>query len=343
MSRRAARASPATSEPVTWRDGVHVVGTPIWCDARRARDVCFVSSADAIGRVGHGQLIATLATLAQLGAEKPRVTNSGGAASNAAPTAHLSVPYRRPFTLGTVRLELVPSGHALGSASLWIDSGGAKTFVAGAIATGGAGLGEPAELRTCETLVVGAPYGAPGETFPKRKDAAAAWLDFARAARARGAIAVALVSSAQKGLDVAAATATAGLAVGAHRAIHHAAKRLAAAGIAIEVPRRGASGAEALVWLARDRAKLPAGSLAVALVSGAAIDPAAVAAAGAERGVAWSNAADRDELLAFVEDASARRVFLTGRRADAIAAAIGPRARVLAPPHQMQLFEARSS
>src|SRR5262249_23492712 len=159
MSRRAARASPAASSgPVMWRDGVHVVGTPIWCDARRARDVCFVSSADAIGRVGHGQLIATLATLAQLGAGKG---------------THLSVPYRRPFRLGTVRLELVPSGHALGSASLWIDAGGAKTFVAGAIATGGAGLGEPAELRTCETLVVAAPYGAPGETFPKRKDAAA--------------------------------------------------------------------------------------------------------------------------------------------------------------------------
>jgi hypothetical protein len=159
MRRRAARTSPATSEPVTWRDGVHVVGTPIWCDARRARDICFVSSADAIGRVGHGQLIATLATLAQLGAEKG---------------AHLSVPYRRPFTLGTVRLELVPSGHAIGAASLWIDNNGAKTFVAGAIATGGAGLAEPAELRTCETLVVAAPYGAPGETFPKRKQAAAA-------------------------------------------------------------------------------------------------------------------------------------------------------------------------
>lgn len=308
---------------MTWRDGVHVVGTPIWCDARRARDVCFVSSADAIGRVGHGQLVATLATIAQLGL-------AGGG-------AHLSSPYRRPFTLGTVRLELVPSGHAIGAASLWIDAGGARTFYAGPIATGGAGLGEPAELRTCETLVVAAPYGAAGETFPRRADAAAAWLDFARAAVARGAVPVALVSSAQKGLDVAAATAAAGLVVGAHRAIHHAAKRLVASGIAIAVPRRGVG--EALIWLARDRAKLPAGAHAIALVSGAAIDPAAVRAAGAERGIAWSNAADRDELLAFIEGAGARRVYLTGRRADVIAAELGPRARVLAPPRQMKLFD----
>ena len=42
MARRKTRAQVA---PVTWRDGVHLTGTPIWCDARRRRDVCFVSSA----------------------------------------------------------------------------------------------------------------------------------------------------------------------------------------------------------------------------------------------------------------------------------------------------------
>jgi Cft2 family RNA processing exonuclease len=327
MKRRVARASPVPSAPVTWRDGVHVIGTPIWCDARRARDVCFVSSAGAIGRVGHGQLIGTLATIAQLGPA------SGHRA------AHLTVPYRKPFTLGTVRLELVPSGHAIGAASLWIDAAGARTFYAGPIASGGAGLGEPAELRTCETLVVAAPYGADGEAFPPRGEARDAWLELARASAARGRIAVALVSSAQKGLDVVAATAAIGLTVGAHRAIHHAAKRLAAAGVDVPLPRRATTGVQTLVWLARDRAKLPAGEHDVALVSGAAIDPAAVRAAGAARGVAWSNAADRRELLAFIESANASRVYLTGRRADAIAAELGPRARVLAPPRQMRLFE----
>jgi Cft2 family RNA processing exonuclease len=337
MGRRSARTSPATTEPVTWRDGVHVVGTAIWCDARRARDVCFVSSADAIGRVGHGQLIATLPTIAQLG------TPAGAAAG-----AHLSVPYRRPFTLGTVRLELVPSGHAMGAASLWIDSGGARTFYAGPISTADGGrdaraLAEPAELRSCETLIVAAPYGAPGEAFPKRADAIAAWLELARAAAARGAIAVALVSSAQKGLDVVAASAGAGLIVAAHRAIHHAARRLIAAKLAVPEPRRSLTGAQVLVWPVRERARLSAAlgarASTIALVSGAAIDPGALAAAGAAHAVAWSNAADRRELLAFIESSTADRVYLTGRRAEAIAATLGARARVLAPPQQMALFE----
>ena len=79
---------------------MHLTGTPIWCDARRRRDVCFVSSSERVGRAGHGQLIATPITLALLGAE----------------VGHLAVPVHRPFTLGTTRLSLIPSGRGLGAA-----------------------------------------------------------------------------------------------------------------------------------------------------------------------------------------------------------------------------------
>jgi hypothetical protein len=124
VARRRAQPAPAT-EPVVWRDGVHVAGTPIWCDARRARDLCFVSAADRVGRAGHGQLIATAATLAQLGA---------------APGPHLAVPYRRPFTLGTLRLELMPSGHALGAdaAYPWSNAADRGRLLALIAATGAA-------------------------------------------------------------------------------------------------------------------------------------------------------------------------------------------------------------
>ena len=102
---RRPRPRPAS---VTWRDGVHLAGTPIWCDARRRRDVCFVSSADRVGSLGHGQLIGTPLTLAM-------VASKGG--------GHLAVPVRRPFTLGTLRLELMPSGRGRGAAALHVDMG----------------------------------------------------------------------------------------------------------------------------------------------------------------------------------------------------------------------------
>ncbi|MCX5743068.1 MAG: hypothetical protein NT062_11310, partial [Proteobacteria bacterium] len=175
MARRATRAvdrlsSSAAFQPVTWRDGVHLTATAIWCDARRRRDVCFVSSVERIGKSGHGQLIATATTLALLGAD-----GSGG---------HLAVPLRQKFTLGTIRLELIPSGRGLGAAALHVDVAGRTVMYAGPVRTSAGGAGEPAEVRAAEAVVVAAPFGEPHHQFP-----AIATVAEQLAAWARGALA----------------------------------------------------------------------------------------------------------------------------------------------------------
>jgi Cft2 family RNA processing exonuclease len=330
MARR--RSTPPAAEPVTWRDGVHVTGTAIWCDARRARDVCFASAADRVGRAGHGQLIATAATLAQLGALE---AGHGG--------AHLSVPYRRPFTLGTVRLELIPTGHALGAAALLVEAGEQRVLYAGVVGANG-GLGELPELRRCDTLVVGAPYGRPEHDFTPRDEAADQAVAFAQQTTAAGAAAVLLVSSPAKGLDVAARLAAEGIEAAAHRAIMLAAQRLRTAGVAAPAVKKPAARPGPLLWLDSERGRLDAVLAAtprrIALVSGRAVEPGAVAAAGADLGIDWSNTADRGELLAYIQGSGARRVYLTGRCAEVVAAELGERARVLGPPRQMPLFAA---
>jgi putative mRNA 3-end processing factor len=332
MARRPA-PQPVGAGPVTWRDGIHITGTAIWCDARRARDVCFVSAADRPVRASHGQLIATRETLVQL------ASASGD---------HLAVPYRRPFTLGTVRLELVPTGHTLGSAALWVEHDGRRLLYAGAIAGGlHVGLGEPAELRTCDALVIDARYGRIEHRFPPATDSARALVEWARAIAA-DRVAIVLVTSPGKGLDVAAELARAGLPVVAHRAIHHATQRLRAAGIApagLEVRRPGATvrPGNALVWLARDRGRLDAvaapATRAIALASGLATEPEAVAELGVDAAFAWSSSADRDGLLGLIRASGASQVFVTGRCAPELVEAVGGLARVIGPPRQMGLFE----
>jgi hypothetical protein len=52
----------------------------------------------------------------------------------------------------------------------------------------------------------------------------------------------------------------------------------------------------------------------------------------------WASAADRAQLLGWIEATGARDVYVTGPCADAIVAALGHRARVIGPPHQMPLF-----
>jgi len=323
---------------VTWRDGAHLTGSPIWCDARRRRDVCFVSSADRVGRAGHGQLIGTPLTLALLGAR------GGG---------HLAVPLHRRFTLGTVRLELVASGRGLGAAALHVDIAGKTVLYAGVVRSvrGGSVPIEAAEVRTSNAVVVAAPYGEERHRFPPLADTIARTTDWVKTELAADRRPVLFVDTALDGLEVATCLHAAGIAVAGGRPIRDAARRagellddgadaneMAPSGIA-------APGRElrAVVWLDGDRAGL-ARALAdrlhrTALVSGRALE----GSADTDAAFAWSNASDREQLLEWIEGTSAREVFVTGACAEAIAAVLGPRARVIGPPHQMTLFPSEAT
>ena len=316
MKRRARGSTPLG---VAWRDGVHVLGTSIWCDARRARAVCFVSAADRTGRAGHGQLIATAATLALLGA---------------AQDAHLAAPMHRPFTLGTHKLCLIPSGYGPGAAALTVEVGAHRVLYAGAIHPG------RADLAPCDTLVVAAPYGERHHAFPA--DAEARVLALCLETAASGALPVVLVTSALRGLELAERMAASGLEVAAHRAIAIAARRLTDAKLAAPTLRRSVARAGVLLWLVRDRDRVTAATAGratrVILASGLATERDAVRGLAVDAAIAWSGAADRDGLLGFVARSPATAVGVTGPCAAAIALAIGPRARVLGPPQQMALF-----
>jgi len=297
--------------PVAWRDGVQLTGTPIWCDARRRRDVCFVSSADRVGRAGHGQLIATPITLALLGA---------GA-------GHLAVPLRKPFTLGTLRLELIAAGCGLGSASLHVDLGGRSVLYAGPVRT--RDVAAPADVRSCDAVVVAAPVGLPEHAVPALAEAIDRVVAWARAQLAAGKRPVLVVDTLLDGLELATRLAETDLPLAASRALAAAAARVPGA------PPLPATG-RVLVRLGHERGRATADDIA-ALVSLRALDhPAGFAAA-----LAWPFAADRAQLLAWIEHTGAREVFVTGACAESIVAALGARARTLGPPRQMSLFEAQ--
>ncbi|HEY6040421.1 MAG TPA: hypothetical protein VIV58_39325, partial [Kofleriaceae bacterium] len=205
---------PARSQaPVTWRDGVHLTGTPIWCDARRRRDVCFVSAADRVTAAEHGQLIATPITLALVA---PKAGGGAGA-------GHLAVPWRRPFTLGTLRLELLPSGRGLGAAALHVDSRGRTVLYAGPVRT--TADRDAAEVRTSDAVVVAAPFGEPHHAFAPIDDIAGELLAWAKAQLASGATPVAVVDSVLDGLEIAAKLAD-HVPLAGSRTLREAAQRL---------------------------------------------------------------------------------------------------------------------
>lgn len=334
---------PKAPVPVTWRDGIHVTGTPIWCDALRTRDICFVSNAHALSTSRHGQLIASAATLALLGAP-----HTG---------TRLPVPYGRPFTLGAVRLELIRSGHGLGGASLLLHVDGYRVLYCGAVCPQGGGLGGPAESRACDALVVDARYGDPSFAFPAVAEAVENVVDFVRQTTAAGGCAALLVSSPSKALDVAArlnAHWHEHLDVGARptifaqRAIYDALQRLRTSQPELPSVRRYGGRmpvGHIVMWLAHRRAQLPvqtSANMRVALVSGAAAH--ASDAPGIDAAIAWSDRADYRGLLAYIDACHPRRLFLTGERGESLAALLDRPDRpctAIGPPRQIELFRAQ--
>ncbi|HSN26556.1 MAG TPA: hypothetical protein VLT45_09725 [Kofleriaceae bacterium] len=274
---------------MTWRDGVHLTGTPIWCDARRRRDVCFVSSADRIGP-GHGQLIATPVTLALIGAKD-----------------QLGVPLRRPFTLGTLRLELIPSGRGVGAAALHVDAGERSVLYAGAIRTTAQPSLEGADVRAADAVVVASPLAEEVElpALPQAAERLASWVR-------EQATSVIVVDSIVDGIEIITWLRSLGIDVAATRALREA---KLAAGLTEPAPK-----GPVLVKLESDRTKLPAG--------------ASVYRVSARN---WPFVASDRDLVTWIEQTRAKQVFVTGAGAERIVGAIGLRAKRLGPPTQMSL------
>ena len=269
---------------------MHLTGTPIWCDARRRRDVCFVSSADRVG-AGHGQLIATPQTLALIGAKD-----------------QLAAPVRRPFTLGTLRLELIPSGRGIGAAALHVDAGDHSVLYAGPIRTTAQPSLEGADVRAADAVVVAMPLADEVElpALPQAAEQLAAWVRGEQAP-------VIAVENAIDGLEIATWLASLGVQVAGTRAMREASLR---AGMNELAPK-----AEVLIKIEGERVKLPADH-ALRRVDA----------------TTWPFVASDRELLAWIEQTRAKQVFVTGAGAERIVASLGPRARLLGPPRQMSLF-----
>ena len=323
--------------PVSWRDGIHLTGTSIWCDAKRSRDICFVSAASAVPHAKHGQLIASAETLSLL--ERP-----GEEAAS-----QLAVPYGQPFTLGTQRIELFASGHAYGSASILVHAGDTKIVYAGAIRPHEPILGRALDYRSSDVLVVNAPYGQAHFAFEDAGAIAKKLVLRCNEICAEAGVAVLLVDGIGKALDVAQLLGESALPIFAHRRLQETTAALHKKSPELPAPKRWnakGSGGRVLLWPLSlcsklDASVLPASSR-VLLVSGRAIEADSVAAAGADEGFAWSNQADHEQLLDYIRGSGARQIFLThsvDRGADLAAKLSGRSVEAIGPPQQLSLFQ----
>jgi hypothetical protein len=328
-----------------YRAGVRLQGTIVACDASAGSDLIFLShaaaldarAARALPRARHGrrQILTTETTLALLGAPGERLRSHALLASPG-----------RPFALGDLRLELFTSGHGPGATSLLCERAGTRVVYAGVI-----GHGDAPAVRQADALCLDATYGAPVFVFPPVSEALARVRALVVETLGRGGHPIVLTDAPSSALAIATSLVEAGVAVRAARPVVQAAAAYGRAGLPAP-PLQRFDGrlrpGEALLWPPEARGAPQLGRLEAPtfiLASGRAADPAEVARARADHGVALADRADFAGLLRYAEATGAREVALMGAPGDDLArtlAARGVDVYPVGPPRQIALFSGAS-
>lgn len=123
-------------------DGLHLRDSILWLDSRDREVLSFLSHVPRSQKT-KAQIIATEETV--------KVLQTFGTRPRA-----LVCQYNRPFSLGRLKLELLPSGFALGGASLWIEFNKTTLLYASKIQTQSTEITRKAQPKKANILVLGA-------------------------------------------------------------------------------------------------------------------------------------------------------------------------------------------
>ena len=203
---------------IKFQRGVHLPdAADLWLDPHDDRPFAFVSHAhsDHIGRHRESVLSAATAQLmnARLGAPTPQKARSEHVLEFQQPAENI-----RPG----LRFTLLPAGHILGSAMLFLEDlrAGESLLYTGDFKLRPGLSAEPAETCPADTLIMETTFGLPRFRFPPTEQVLADILKFCREAMEEGAVPVLFGYSLGKGQEIIAALAQAGLPVVLHGAVH---------------------------------------------------------------------------------------------------------------------------
>jgi putative mRNA 3-end processing factor len=338
------RLPPAPiADAFVWSDGVRVAGTDIHCDARRcpAEATAFVSHARA-PRLRGGADVRLVTT------ERTRLLRAVEVAPRGQAAATLVTPFGRPFALGRLRIELLPSGHAPGAAQLYVELDGRRVGYLGPINPQPSRFAEPLQVRAADAICVEAPLAVYGRKLPPRAEAEAALAAAVTRALDDGATPVVLASP-PGAVEIVAQLVAAGLPLRLHPRLVAWLEGYARCGLPLRAPegsirpfRGSPARGEVVVWPLEARNAPAIGRLRSARLlaaTGAALDPDLPAKLRVDAAFALADHGDLPSLVAHAVAAEARDVWLTsgyGEEPARAFAAAGIRLHALQPHRAMQ-------
>jgi len=142
---------------IEYKDGIHLKKTDLWFDSKRKAPLSFISSAGFNKFGSHKKIIATPQTIRLLG---KRIRDS----------VVLPCPFNRPFSLGRVQVELLPSGSMLGASQILVDFDGKRIGYTGDLNLRSSETSDQVLPMHCDILVMKCTYGSPNHIFPPAEE-----------------------------------------------------------------------------------------------------------------------------------------------------------------------------
>jgi hypothetical protein len=141
---------------VSTDDGLHLEGSILWLDSYKSGELTFMSSVSLPFVPKAGQVIATEETV--------KILESFNRKPNA-----LVCQYNRPFSIGRLKMELLPSGCVLGGASLYLETESNRVLYAPRLQPNRISTVRNMQLKKAHTLILGVDYADPENHLPNRK------------------------------------------------------------------------------------------------------------------------------------------------------------------------------
>jgi putative mRNA 3-end processing factor len=289
---------------IEYKEGIHLKSTDLWFDAKREVPLSFISNAEFNKFAPHKKIIATPQTIRLLG---KKIRNS----------VVLACPFNRPFSLGRVQVELLPSGSMLGSSQISVDYDGKNVVYTGDLRLRSSETSERVRPKQCDILVIKCTYGLPNYVFPPTEEVMGSIKAFIDDSFSSGQAPVILANHLGSAPDLVKALGREGYSLSLHKSIFDVIKIYEEFGIDfLNYERFAQAKLENKVLVlplsARDSEDLETiEDKRIGVIAGWALDRVSVKSAfGADEAFPLSNHAGFDELINFVEIVKPKEVYV---------------------------------
>ena len=289
---------------IRYHRGVELPAHDFWLDPQLRKQCAFVSHAHSDHVAPHAEVVATPATCAFM-----RKRMAGKRCERA-------LEFGAPATVCGAAVTLLPAGHILGSAQIFVETDAGTLLYTGDFKLRPSLAAERTEWRRADTLIMETTFGLPRYALPPTADVLAAMIAFCREALADGAVPVLLGYALGKAQEIICAVHSAGLVPMLHEAVWKMTKVYRemwpgfptscvpfsvdeAAGKVVVCP-PGTHLTSPITALPRRR---------VAVLTGWAVDPSAKYRYRCDAAFPLTDHADYPDLLRYVELVQPRRVF----------------------------------